>query len=84
MSQKIKHNPPKKPKPSFIKFSKVQQALLNEVRQRQFREFQNVIKTIYEDLGIAEKVLNDSLGTYVLRKDNSGVDVLPIEAEDKK
>ena len=81
---KTTHNPPKKPKPSFIKFSKVQQALLNEVRQRQFREFQNVIKTIYEDLGIAEKVLNDSLGTYVLRKDNSGVDILPVEAQGKK
>ena len=74
-----KHNPPKKPKPSFIKFSKLQQAYLKEVRTRQFKEFQNIIKKIYEDLGIAEKVLNDSLRTYILRKDCSGVDVLLVE-----
>ena len=79
MGKITKHNPPQRPKPTFIKFSKVQQALLNEVRSRQFKEFQGVIKTIYEDLGIAEKVLNDSRGTYVLRKDCSGVDVLPIK-----
>ena len=71
------HNPPKEPKPDFIKFSELQQAYLKEVRTRQFKEFQDIIKKIYEDMGIAEKVLNDSLRTYTLRKDCSGVDVLP-------
>ena len=74
---KDKHNPPQKPKPSFIKFSELQQAYLKEVRTRQFKEFQDIIKKIYEDMGIAEKVLNDSFRTYTLRKDCSGVDVLP-------
>lgn len=76
---KDKHNPPKKPKPDFIEFSKIQQDYLNEVRSRQFKEFQEVINTVYEDLGIMGKVLNAPPGTYILRKDCSGVDVLPIK-----
>lgn len=76
---KDKHNPPRKPRPEFVKFSEIQQAYLNEVRIRQFKEFQEVINTVYEDLGIIGKVLNAPPGTYTLRKNCSGVDVMPIE-----
>ena len=76
---KDKHNPPKKPKPSFIKFSKVQQAYLNEIRIKQFREFNAAVGMIYEEIGITEKFLKAPPGTYKVRLDNSGVDVLPAE-----
>lgn len=79
MSQKTKYNPPKKPRSDFIRFTPVQQAYLNEVRTRQFKEFQDVIEKVYEDLGIMERVSKALPGTYTLRKDCSGVDVLPIE-----
>jgi len=76
--KKTKHNLPQKSKPNFIKFSKVQQRCLNEVRIKQFKEFSEILGLIYEELGIAEKILNSPLGTYIIRKDYSGLDVLPI------
>jgi len=35
---------------------------------------------IYEELGIAEKIVQAPPGTFVIRKDFSGLDVLPIVA----
>ena len=75
---KTKHSPPRRPKPSFIKFSKVQRALIDATLNRQQKEFNEIIGTVYEDLGIAEKILRAPPGTFVLRKDFSGLDVLPI------
>lgn len=75
---KTKHNPSKKAKPSFIKFSKVQQALIDATLSRQQKEFNEIIGTIYEDIGIAEKILQAPPGTFVLRKDFSGLDVSPV------
>ncbi len=78
MSQKTKHNPPKKPHPEFIKFSKVQQAYLTEIRNRQLREFNEAVGSVYEELGIMEKILKSPPGTYKLRMaDLSGLDILP-------
>ena len=71
-----KHNPPKQPKPSFIKFSKVQVAYLNEIKNKQFKEINMAVKMIYEEIGIMEKFLKAEPGIYKLRTDNSGVDVL--------
>lgn len=75
--KKTKHNPPGK-KMDFIKFSKVQQGFIAEVVNRQRREFNEALGSIYEDLGIAEKILQAPPGTFVLRKDFSGLDVLPV------
>ena len=76
---KTKHTPPeKKKKEEFIKFSKVQASYLNEILLRQQGELNEAITVVYEDLGIADKILKAKPGTYVLRKDFSGLDVLPI------
>jgi len=81
---KDKHNPPKKPKPDFLQFSKVQQAYLNEIRNKQMREFNEAVGMIYEELGITEKILKAPPGTYKLRiQDCSGVDILPIDSKEK-
>jgi len=80
---KTKHNLPgkrEKPGPSFIRFSKVQRALIDEILNRQRAEFNVVIGTIYEDLGIAEKILQAPPGKYQLRQDFSGVDIVPVSA----
>lgn len=80
--KKTKHNTPgkKKSEPGFIKFSKLQQAYLNEVRNRQVDEFNKVIESVYEDLGIMEKILKAPPGTYKLRmQDLSGLEVHPIK-----
>ena len=76
---KTKHNPPQKPKSDSIEFSKMQQAYLKEVQTRLFNELQDAIGTVYEDLGVMEKISKAPLGTYTLRKDCSGVDILPIK-----
>jgi len=77
MGKTVKHNPPKNPKPNFIEFSKVQQAYLNEIRNKQMKEFNEAVGMIYEELGITEKILKAPPGTYTLRiRDCSGVDVL--------
>jgi len=82
--ERDKHNPPQKPKSNFIKFSKIQQAYLNEVRTRQMREFNKIVGTIYEELGITEKILNAPPGTYKLRmQDLSGLDILPVKPNRK-
>lgn len=80
MGKKTNHNPPKKPKPNFIKFSKVQQAYLLEVRSRQLREFNKAIESVYDELDIREKILKAPPGTYRLRmQDLSGLDIIPGE-----
>jgi len=81
---KTKHNPPKKPKLNFIKFSKVQRAYINEMIARQQKELSEALGTVYEDLGIAEKILQAPPGTYILRQDFSGLDVLPVEIKIEK
>ena len=77
MSQTTKHNPPQKPEPNFIRFSKVQRAYIAEVLKRQREEFNEIIDMIYDELGITEKILNAPPGKYKLRKDCSGLDVFP-------
>ena len=70
--------------PNFIRFSKVQQAYLNEIRNRQMREFNEAVELIYEELGIVEKILKAPPGTYKLKiKDCSGVDIFPIDSKEK-
>jgi len=73
-----KHNPPQKSKHDFIEFSKVQQGYLNEILSRQRGEFNEALNSVYEELGIVEKILQSPLGKYKLRQDCSGLDVLPI------
>lgn len=81
---KTKHNPPQKPKPNFIKFSKVQTGFLLEIRNRQLKEFNEAVGSIYEELGITEKILKAPPGTYRLRmQDLSGLDVLPVKPNRK-
>jgi len=74
---KTKHNPPRKPKSNFIKFSKVQKNYITEVRTRQQREFNEALETIYEELGIIEKIMNAPPDTYKLKMDLTGLEVLP-------
>jgi len=75
---KTKHNPPQKPKPNFIEFSKVQTGFLLEIRNRQMKEFNEAVGSVYEELGITEKILKAPPGTYKLRmQDLSGLDILP-------
>lgn len=82
---KTKHTPPKKPKPDFIKFSKVQTGFLAEIRNRQLKEFNEAVGSVYEELGIMEKILKAPSGTYKLRmQDLSGLDVLPVESSRKE
>jgi len=73
---KTKHNAPRKPKQSFIKFSKLQRNYLTEVRTRQQREFNEALETIYEELGIIEKMMNAPPNTYKLKMDFTGLEVL--------
>ena len=79
MRKKTRHNSPQKLEPNFIKFSKVQMNYLDEVRSRQFREFSEAVGSVYEELGIAEKMLQAPPGKYKLRMDFSGLDVLPVK-----
>lgn len=76
---KTKHNLSKKPKSDFIKFSEVQRNYLNEVRNRQVKEFNEAVDTVCEELGIIEKLKQPPLGMmYKLRiSDLSGLDILP-------
>lgn len=73
---KTRYNPPQKPTPTFIAFSKVQRAYIEEVLKRQRDEFSEIIDMIYDELGILQKVLK-APEIYKLRKDCSGVDILP-------
>lgn len=79
MPKKTKHNTPRKAKPSFIKFSKVQTSYLNEVRFRQQKEWNEALESVYRELGIVEKILQSLPGTYKLRQDYGGLDVAPKE-----
>lgn len=77
---KTKHNLPKNPKPDFIKFSKIQQSYLIEVRSRQLKELNEAIQSVYDELGITERILNAPPGKYKLRlQDLSGLDIIPDE-----
>ena len=76
--EKTKHNPPRKPKPNFIKFSELQKNYLNEILTRQRGEFNEAVDLVYVELGIKEKILNAPLGTYQLRLDCSGLDIIKV------
>ena len=78
--KKTKHNPPwkKNPEPNFIGFSKLQTIYLREVRARQQQEFSDALEVVYGELGIMEKILQAPPGTYNLKQDLSGLDVLSI------
>lgn len=80
---KIKHNPPQKSEPIFIEFSNVQKGYLTEVINRQRREFNEALESVYEELGIIEKILQAPPDKYKLRKDCSGLDVLAVEPNEK-
>ena len=85
-----------KTKPNFIEFSEVQTSLLTEIitrfREREarekekfFEEFNRFVGMIYEELNLTEKILKAPPGTYKLKKDFSGVDILPVKKnKDKK
>lgn len=77
--KKTKHNPPKQPKSNFIEFSKVQENYLTEVRNRQSRELNEAIESIYRELN-----LKGTPGIYRLRPDFSGLDILPTKSEENK
>lgn len=80
--KKTKHNLLRKKEPNFIPFSKVQTGLLVEIRNRQLKEFNEAVGSIYEELGITEKILKAPPGTYKLRMQNlSGLDVLPVSSQ---
>lgn len=75
---KTKHNPPQKSKPDFIKFNKVQQNYLMEVRIRQLKEFNEAVNIVFEELGIVDRIRKAPSGTYKLRmQDLSGIDISP-------
>lgn len=78
--KKIEHNPPKKARPSFIRFTKTQQGFIRETRNRHFKEFNTVLGEVYTELGIGERILRAPPGTFVLREDYSGLDILPSPA----
>ena len=81
---KTTHNPPKKKEPDFIKFSKIQQSYLIEMRARTLREFNEAVSTVFEELGIVDKIKKAPPGTYKLRmEDLSGVDILPVKLSEK-
>ena len=61
----------------------MQKAYLDEMLARQQKELNEVLGMIYEDLGIAEKILQAPPGTFVLRKDFSGLDIMPAIAVPK-
>ena len=69
--------------PNFIRFSKVQKNYLNEILSRQREKFNEAVDLIYEELGITEKISKAPFGTYNLRKDCSGLDVLPVKLNGK-
>jgi len=79
---KTKHNPPRKKKASFIKFSDVQSSYLLEIKTRHIQERNDALKAVYRELNILEEVLM-APDSYILRDDLSGLDVLPIVSKDK-
>lgn len=69
---------------NFIRFSKVQTGFLLEIRNRQLKEFNEAIQSVYDELDITEKILKAPPGKYRLRmQDLSGLDVLPIKPSGK-
>ena len=65
---------------NFIKFSQVQQSYLLEVRNRQVKEFNEAIESVYKELNLTEKILKAPPGMYKLRiQDLSGLDVLAVK-----
>jgi len=82
--KRTKHNPPRKPKSNFIKFSKIQMSYLSEVRFRQRREWNEALESVYQELNIIEKILQSTIGTYILRQDLSGLDIVTPKPLTKK
>jgi len=84
MNKKIKVPSTKIKESSFIKFSKIQQNYLLEVRNKQMKEFNDAVGLVYEELNLTEKILKAPPGTYKLRmQDLSGLDILPIDSKGK-
>lgn len=67
-----------KSEPNFIRFSKVQRGYLAEVSKRNQRDWNEAIESVYQELGILEKVLQSPPQTYMMRQDLSGLDVRPL------
>jgi len=63
--------------PNFIRFTKLQSTYLDELYTRHMKERDGALTLVYKELGITEKVLQSPPGTYQLRQDLSGLDVLP-------
>lgn len=79
--------------PNFIRFSKLQRGFLAEISRRNQRDWNEALETVYDELGVLEKVLESPPGTYIMRQDLSGLDVRPLppsppvvekKAEEKK
>lgn len=82
---KTKHNPSKKKESNFIRFSKVQQGYLNEIRVRQVKEFNEALQIVYEELGIVEEMERAKNKIYKLKLDDlSGIDIFPADPLTKK
>jgi len=75
--KETKRKSPRKLKPSFIKFSEVETNYLNEVRNRQVKEWSEVLLLVYKGRRIDKKILQAPRGTYILRPDCSGLDIIP-------
>lgn len=68
----------KVPEPKFIRFTELQRKYVTEVRNRVEGELNMALKTVYEELGILEKIEKAPPGMYKVRmSDCSGLDVFP-------
>jgi len=84
---KTKHNPPRNKKnvnPNFVQFSKVQQGYLAEISRRNQRDWDNALELVYSELGLVERILKSPPGTYTMKQDLSGLDVLPVRIKTKE
>lgn len=81
---KTKHNPPRRSKPGFIEFSNLQRSYLNEVLTRQRAEFNAAVNTVYDELGVTDKIIKAPPGTYILKQDCSGLEVHVVKPESGK
>lgn len=68
----------KSKEPKFIRFSKVQRGFLAEISRRNQRDWNEALESVYDELGIMEKILKSPPGTYNMRQDLSGLDVQPL------
>lgn len=64
--------------PKFIRFTPLQSNYLGELYTRHMGERNRGLESVYKELGIVEKILEAPPGTYQLRKDLSGLDIVSV------